>query len=237
MKNKAKLQIGSMNETLTEVTALALPELLDPEITSDPIPIVIKTLQKIGGHYLMKFFNDTKSKIKTKEIKLENFNTEKPLLSFSEAIRIIEEGKIDEEKFRALKSIFFCGINKNSTELDEFWSYEFLKTVNNISGTEILILKANFDIANSAKEDVLSRIEKNDNKFNRNAWMRIIALQMNLDGHSALVSKYESNLVGLGLISSPNSDNRFSGDFVPTKYYRLTDTGYKFCEFMTKYEN
>ena len=52
----------------------------------------------------------------------------------------------------------------------------------------------------------------------------------------AIVGKYESNLETLGLISRRAEDNRFAKDFEPTQKYRLTEFGYKFCEFMTRYE-
>jgi len=237
MKSKGKIKIGSLPETLTEITALALPSLLDPDITSNPLPLIVKTLQSLGSHYLSRLFIELKEKLNKKEIKKDNFNTEKPLLSFQELIKTINSGAIDEDKFRALKSIFFYGIAKNADKMDEFWSYEFLQTANNITGTEVLILKANFDIVNGKRtKEVQDTMAKNLSTYSRAAWRNVISLQMGLSGFNSLVGKYEENLEKLGLISPRNYDNRFSGDFEPTSKHRLTEMGYKFCEFMSKYE-
>jgi hypothetical protein len=237
MKNKTKRKIGSIGETFMEVTTLALPELLDPNIAHESTSVVVKTLQKIVEHFLIRFFNESKKQSEAGNIRKENFITEKPLLSFSESIKIIKEGEIDEQKFNALKSIFFSGISMNSTERDEFWSYEFLKVIREVSGAEILILKAIYEIVQGrSSQEVLKETENSFNSPIRARWRYIISLQMDLGGGDSIVFRYENNLEKLGLISPRNEDDRFSNEFTPTPKYRLTEMGYKFCEFMTKYE-
>lgn len=171
------------------------------------------------------------------KIKEDYFATNKTRASLYELLKFIDEKAPDEELFKAIKSIFFSGISMNSTELDEFWSYEFIKLVKDISGTEILILKAAYEIANDkANFDVKERLENKTHLQMRSVWRNNISLQMKLGGGESIVFRYEENLEKLGLISPREENNRFSGDFITTAKYRLTDMGYKFCEFMTRYE-
>ena len=170
-------------------------------------------------------------------IKEDYFATHKTRVSLYELLKFLDEEIPDEELFRAIKSIFFSGISIKATEQDEALSYEFLQTAKQLSGTEILILKANFDIAEGrASDDVEIRLRQLNLPYMRSSWRQIISVQMRYGEFDSVVSKYEINLEMSGLISRRQEDNRFSGDFEPTKKFRLTEFGYKFCQFMTNYE-
>jgi hypothetical protein len=58
---------------------------------------------------------------------------------------------------------------------------------------------------------------------------------MGYKGLGAMVSKYEENLTSLGLISPIHNNANLKDTFVQTQKFRLTDMGYKFCEFITNY--
>ena len=233
MKNQIKKE--SIVKTALEVAPLTV-QLLDPEIISNPLAVVAKVGQAIIAHFFTKFSSEYKEKIKNGELKNENVATEKPALMFADLLKLIDEGKIDEERFKAIKSIFFYSVSKNATENDETLAYEFLQTAKKLSSTEILILKANFEIAQDKISEAVSKEQMANGKSHRNSWRRIIAQQMGYENLDSIVTKYEGNLESLGLISSRNEEDHLQGLFESTKKFRLTETGYKFCEFMTKYE-
>lgn len=192
----------------------------------------------LKGNLLTCLSNELKKYKDKGEIKDDFLATDANRMALNEILKMIDSEDIpDEVKFRAIKSIFITGINTDSTSEDEFLAYEFLRTAVGLSGTEILVLKANFAIANKKYlNDVGLLIEKNASPHSRQGWANIVSKQMGLHGFNTLVSKYEDNLEKLGLISPRNYDNRFSSEFIPTNKFRLSEMGYKFCEFMTKYE-
>lgn len=192
----------------------------------------------LKGNLLTCLGNELKKYKDKGEIKDDFLATDATRMALNEILKMIDGNDIpDEIKFRSIKSIFISGINTDSTNEDEFLAYEFLRTAVGVSGTEVLILKANFAIANKQYvNDVGTLIEKNASPHSRQGWANIVSKQMGLQGFNTLVSKYEENLEKLGLISPRNYDNRFSSEFIPTNKFRLSEMGYKFCQFMTKYE-
>jgi|GEM_PF-1685157 hypothetical protein len=185
----------------------------------------------LKGNLFTQFGRELNSYREKGEIKEDFLATDYSRMALYELLKIIDSDDVpDEVKYRAVKSIFISGIKKDANQEDELLSYEFLQTARELGSTEILILKANFDIANGNGKDEIVGIK---DIYIREAWHRYIATQMGLGKLTSLVEKYEPNLVRLGLISvSTHSDQ--SG-FRQTGYFRLTDTGYKFCQFMTQF--
>lgn len=167
------------------------------------------------------------------KIKEDYFATHKTRATLYELLKFLDDEVPDEELFVALKSIFLSGISLDATEYDSALAYEFLQTAKRLRGTEILILKANFELAQGKIHQEVS--SGNMAKTQRTVWVRVVAKQMGYGELHSIVAKYEKNLEALGMISSRNDDNRFANEFEPTAKYRLTEMGYKFCEYMTNY--
>lgn len=198
-----------------------------------------------GGHLVQAFLKgnlftqlgrEIKKYVEEGKIKEDYFATNLNQQTLSELLKFIDTEVPDEERFKAIKSIFFTSVSKNSTKDDEILAYEFLQTAKKLSSTEILILKANFEIAQDKISEAVSKEQIANGKSHRNSWRRIIAQQMGFGSLDSIVIKYEENLESLGLISPRNVEEHFQGNFESTQKFRLTETGYKFCEFMTKYE-
>lgn len=192
----------------------------------------------IKGNLLMQLGREIAKYRENGKIKEDYLASEKSRASLYELLRFLDEGVIDKDLFSAAKSIFITGIGKDSSELDEFWAYEFLKTAKKLSGTEILILKALFEIVQGkGNSEASALIAGQGLPYNRVGWRNMVSKQLGIDGSEYLVFKYEDNLEKLGLISPRNEDNRFSGDFIPTANKRLTDMGVSFCKFITNYND
>ena len=190
----------------------------------------------IKGNLLTQLGREIEQYRKEGKIKEDYFATHKNRASLYELLKFLDEKVPDEELFSAIKSIFFSGINSDATSQDEALAYEFLDTAKKLSGTEVLILRANIDLVHGKKSDSITEDQLKTARNDRATWRRIIARQMGYGDMSSIIAKYEMNLELHGLIS-PRADNpSFQSDFLPTQNLRLTEMGFKFCEFITNYE-
>lgn len=187
----------------------------------------------IKGNFLTQLGREIEKYRAEGKIKEDYFATHKSRASLYELLKFLDEKVPDDELFVAIKSIFFSGISTGATQHEEALAYEFLQTAQRLSGTEILILKANSEIA---KGNISVGITQEGLKSHRRiVWRKIIAKQMGYENFDSIVIKYETNLESLGLISPRNEMDRLQGDFEPTSKFRLTEVGHRFCEFITNY--
>lgn len=234
MKSKPKKIKTSLVSIGTDI-AVEFPKLLDPNIIDNPIIPITKFLQSAATRMISRFLNEYQDRKNKDEVKSDSFLTDRPISSFIDLIKFVGREIPDEERVKVIKSIFFYGASKNATEQDEILAFEFLQTAKKLSGTEILILKANFELALGKIAEAVSKENLGNAQGKRSVWKRVVAKQMGYGELHAMVTKYERNLESLGLISPRGDDTRFPDEFEPTQKYRLTEMGYKFCEFMTKY--
>jgi len=207
------------------------PKLIDPKIVTDPISPVVDFFKGVASKLITQFLNDYKAKVSKGEVKKpEDFKTEEPVLTLAELLKVLAQELPDKERFKALKSIFFTSIAKGASEEDEMLAYEFIQTAKKLSGIEILILKANYEIAEEGLGDTNSMAFQN-----RDTWRREITKKMGDEKYKALVRKYERNLEDLGLISPRGEMDRLQNNFEATHHFRLTEIGKKFCEFITEF--
>lgn len=191
----------------------------------------------IKGKFLTQLGKEIEDYRKKGEIKEDYFATNKNRATLYELLKFLDEEVPDEELFVAVKSIFFSGISKDATAYDEALAYEFLQTAKHLSGTEILILKANYELAKGKVSSAVPKESLVSNQTSRSVWRRIIAKQMGYGDLHSVVAKYEQNLESLGLISPRNEMDRLQGEFESPANRRLTDVGIKFCEFIIKYKH
>lgn len=165
------------------------------------------------------------------KIKEDFLSTDKNRVSFCELLKFIDEEVLDEERFRAIKSIFFASVSKDATEDKEKLAYELMQICKKLSSGDLLVLKAAYDVVNGHLAPSMPAI--NHREKNANDWLNLVAQQI---GHSlpSLVEVHEKNLMELKLISDRTLSDK-SG-IQPTQHFRLTTLGYKLCEFITKYE-
>jgi len=159
------------------------------------------------------------------EIKEDYFESDKNRMSFYELLKFIDEDVPDEERFKAMKSIFLKSISKGAKEEDEEMAYEIMQICKRLSSGDLIILKAVYDMVQKNKH--------NNGQRGAKEWLDIIAQQI---GHNipSLVEVHEERLMKLKLISDRIHSDK-SG-FERTKYFRLTELGYKLCEFISKYK-
>ncbi len=149
--------------------------------------------------------------------------------SLYDLLKFIDETTPDEDRFNAMKTLFIKSVAHDLSEAEQILSYQFMKLCKDLESGDLLILKAAYDIKNGKLSQKLSSaaIDLNDRAVH--PWLLNISNQI---GHEiiSLVEVHEDKLVNLRLIS-PRSHPDKSG-FAKTKYYRLTDLGYKVCEYI-----
>jgi hypothetical protein len=178
----------------------------------------------IKGKFLTQLGREIKDYKNAGKIKEDYFASNKNRASLSELLKFIDEAP-DEELFKAAKSIFLTSIAIDAKEKDEILAHEFLLTIKTLTSTEILILKGNYALAQ--KGAFLANNSLNE-------WFRAIAQEIGYEDYTAMVEKYEENLMSLKLISGRIHSDR-SG-IAATSYFRLTPMGNKFCEFIASYQ-
>ena len=171
------------------------------------------------------------------KIKEDYFATNLNQQTLSELLKFLDTEVPDEERFKAIKSIFFASVSKDSAENDEILAYELIKICKDLSSMEILILSANYAVVNNTGRSLTRGIEWGSNR-GVSYWAQIISEKT---GHNLpeFVFQFENHLMNLQLISLRQfvqSNTELPEHFMSTPHFRLTPLGYKFCEFMTKYE-
>lgn len=186
----------------------------------------------IKHNFLKQLGEEIKKYREEGKIKEDYFATHKEQASLYELLKFIDEQIPDEERFRAMKSIFLYSITVDTVDKDKELSFELLKICKKISASELLILKACYNILNGQhKFDYLTK-EKIRDMHSASEWLRLVSEQI---GHNipSLIEVYEENLEKLSLITARQHSDR-SG-IGKSAYFRLTELGYKLCEFINKY--
>ena len=104
-----------------------------------------------------------------------------------------------------------------------------MKLCRELESDDLLILKAAYDIKNGRLSYKLSSIKIDPNNTSANSWLSNISKQI---GHEivSLVEVHEDKLINLKLIGPRTASDRSGVALL--KNYRLTDLGYKICEYI-----
>jgi hypothetical protein len=217
---------------LETLGANVFPVLADPMLASDPNQAMTKALAIAGAKIWTGLFNSYKEKEKAGELKTPE--TDYPDQSLLEILQAINQASSDEDRINAMKAIFMRSIAKTATKEDEALSYQMMQICKNLTGEDILILKANYAMATDPKA-VHYKSETNSVW----EWASQVARQM---GHGLrdLVSRREKHLSDQGLIAPRDNDDYYAprphSTFTKTGHARLTSTGMIFCRFMSEGE-
>ncbi len=242
MNKDKKIKVGNLKETALSL----LPDLtgfLTPTTITDPKMAIASVGVAIVMKKISNFVEEYKQKRKNKEIKddisISNGS------SFYEILKFIDENNPDEETIKAIKSLFFRSVKKGSTEQEESLAYQFMQICKQLTGQDILILKASYEIASGQTKTVPAENARTDNP---EVWASSIALQI---GHKIpeLITTREENLVKLSLILptyikkvknptftvDPLPEDRYHEEkvFIESKKFRLTKLGYRLCEYLS----
>lgn len=148
--------------------------------------------------------------------------------ALSDLLQFIDETAPGEDRFNAMKTLFFKTVLYESTDEEQILSYQFMNICKDLYSGDLLVLKAAYDIVNGNLSPRLGSTVDLKNK-SASYWFGTISKQI---GHTiaSLVEVHEDKLSNLKLIADRTMSDR-SG-IGSSEYFRLTDLGYKICEYI-----
>jgi len=219
----ASKKTNNLGSDIQDFALSVLPELsgaLTPEVVSDPVGVLVKVSGSILASKLSKFYQEFREKRQNGEVPEDLDEIQDSLLDI---LNFIQENPTNE-KLEAAKKLFFISILPGTEESEQQLAFEMMQTCKRLSSNDLLVLKAAYEIATTNKR----RIELSHRV--RAAWFKEVAMQI---GHnlSSLVESSEENLQQLKLITivEPRDETHFH----PGGTYRLTDFGYKLCQYLS----
>ena len=173
--------------------------------------------------------NELRDYIDKGKIKEDFLNESQNQHSLSDLLKFIDETTPDEERFNAMKSLFFKSVADSSSESEQALSYQFMKFCKDLESGDLLVLKAAYDISNGNLSKNIGQVKLKSAEVA--GWLNNISIQI---GHKikSLVEVHEDKLENIKLISSRTHADR-SG-FKTTDHYRLTELGFRICEYIYK---
>ncbi|MBI2029941.1 hypothetical protein HYT02_05985 [Candidatus Gottesmanbacteria bacterium] len=204
-------------EVLTGILSYGLTEY--KLVTGRLIQSIIKKnlLTQLGRE-----LDDLKVKGKIKE---DYFATHLEQASLYELLKFIDEVIPDEERFKAMKSIFFTTISIDADEIKQQIGYQLLQVVKNLQSMDLLVLKVCYEIYQ--KGDVRSTQIKSSGE-----WVNLVSDKIGY-GLPQLVDQADERLVRLGLLSTRTFGDK-SG-VRAGREFRLTPLGITVCEYITNF--
>jgi len=235
-KEKGLIKIDSIKSIMRflQQPSLKIAEALTGILASDPNDLKLSAGRLVQACIKSKFLHqlgkELKEYRKKGKIKEDYFATSSNRASLYELLKFIDEEVPDEERFKAMKSIFLTSISIDTSKEDEILAYEIMQICKKLDSADILVLKAVYDIAKGGGSKL-----NGANLATKHAseWLNIVAHKI---GHKipSLVEISEEKLINLKLISGRMYADKSGVDTSP--HFRLTQLGFKLCEFITKYE-
>jgi hypothetical protein len=163
------------------------------------------------------------------KIKEDYLDKDQNFQALSDLLEFIDGEAPDEDRFNAMTTLFIRKVSHDSTDEEQLLSYQFMKICKDLDSGDLLVIKAAYDIVNDNLKFKLSGsvVDKKDKSASN--WFITISNQIG-HGIASLVEVHEEKLSKLKLIG-PRTQTDGSG-IGSTKYYRLTDLGYKLCEYI-----
>ena len=146
-------------------------------------------------------------------------------------MKFIDEESPSEDRFTAMKTLFLRSVSDDISEEERILSHQFMQICKQLESSDLLIIKAAFDIKEGKLKNKLESTKIDSNDRSAQGWLQNIAKQI---GHGilSLIEVQEEKLINLKLIS-PRTHSDSSG-ILNISNYRLTDLGCKLCEFINE---
>jgi len=181
-----------------------------------------------AGKFLSGFLEEWNKYVEKGRVKDDYETTEQHAACLQELLSALDNDMPDEERFRLLKKIFLTSAMEPSdlSDRDSSLPLQFMQIGRSLSTGEILVLFAAYKI-NNEKESLPKHLT------GRGECLKRLASKSGLQ-YIDLVRKQEDLLVEKNLFRSIEGyDGRNIRD---DNYFRLTELGYRFCEFVNFYD-
>jgi hypothetical protein len=179
-------------------------------------------LQRVrGGRFLQTLLNEVNAYREKGRIKEDYFNTEQGQACLQELFDALDKDSPDEIRFKAMKAVLMTAATESKSTREDVLPQQLMGICRSLSSAEVLLLSAAFTWR--APDGTQSSV----------SWMHH-ALQHSALEIRELVTATERLLVEKSLFT------RFAykdeSGFFPGKHGRLSELGFRVCEFIKAYE-
>lgn len=217
-------------ENVVSKTLVSLTEGLTGVATSSRNDLILSlshTFQKMrGGSFLSSFLEEWERYREKGKVKDDYEYSEQHHVCLQELLDFLDKDSPDEVRFKVLKQIFLVAASEEASDRDSYLPQQFMKIARSLSDGEVLLLTCVWKIASNHEGEY-------DQHYGAHRWIEEVTNASGMK-HKSLVEIHEQGLMDKRLISPRQLGDR-SG-VVVKPHYRLTDLGYDFCQYISKYE-
>ena len=177
----------------------------------------------LKGRMMAQAGKEIREFIEKGKLKEDYAETKYGFQSLAELLNFIDSEAPDEDRFEAVKAMFFVLNSVDTKQSNEMLSYQLFKLSMKLSSSQLFLLKLSY---------VYYKENGAFSNSSHNEWVKIMAEKA---GHQiyTLVIQDEKSLMDNGLLSERKFPDE-SG--IHAANARLTDLGIKFCEYLVQYE-
>ena len=188
---------------------------------------------KLGEFITGLLVSNTKDYTKRGKINENYLDEDLNKKALADLLKFIDDTSPVEDRFNAMKALFLKSVSCDSTQEEKTLSYQFMKICRKLESSDLLILKAAYDIKYHRFNKKLVTTGVNHKAILTiqiaHTWLTTISDQI---GHGiiSLIEVQEEKLISLKLIG-PRIASDKSG-IRANKNFRLTDLGCRICDFI-----
>jgi hypothetical protein len=179
-----------------------------------------------GGQFLSQFLKEWKKYKQKGKVKDDYQFSEQHKACLQELLDFLDKDSPDEVRFKILKQIFLVAASEEVSDRDSFLPLQFMKIARSLTDGEIILLTAIWQIAKERNGDY-------EQHYGAQRWLQEVTDASGMK-HQELIEIHEQSLMNKRLVTHRQLSDSSGVKVKP--FFRLTNLGYEFCEFIEKYE-
>ena len=231
-ENKEEEVFDKKTKNILSTTLTKVVQGVTGVLTSDKNDLILSLshiFQKIRGGQFLSVLLDEWNRYEAKgKIKEDYQFTEQHKVCLQELLEFLDKDSPDEVRFRVIKQIFLVAASEEVSDRNSLLPQQFMKIARSLSSGEVVLLKTTWVIANEK-----IGLDKNNKDNHATEWIANITKRSGLQ-FTQLVEIHEKGLMDKRLLTIRQLGD--SSGVLPRPYYRLTELGYEFCNFIEKYD-
>lgn len=180
-----------------------------------------------GGQFLSQFLKEWKDYKQKGKVKDDYQFSEQHKACLQELLEFLDKDSPDEVRFKILKQIFLVAASEEVSDRDSFLPLQFMKIARSLTDGEVILLTTIWQIAKERNGEY-------EQHYGAQRWLQEVTDASGMK-HQELIEIHEQSLMNKRLVT-PRKLPDSSGVKVKP-FFRLTNLGYEFCEFIEKYED
>lgn len=180
-----------------------------------------------GGQFLSQLLKEWNNYRQKGKVKNDYQFTEQHKACLQELLEFLDKDSPDEVKFKILKQIFLVAASEELSDRESFLPLQFMIIARSLTDGEVILLTTIWRISQERNGEY-------EEHYGAQRWLKEVTDESGMK-HQELVEIHEQGLMNKRLVT-PRQLSDSSGVKVKP-YFRLTNLGYEFCEFIDKYED